>query len=153
MKQDGAVCGERLHYIASTRTLDADLLALTGVDPKLVPHYTRSSRVQLPAAAGAGAGASSDAEAALLPVPRVTAQWMPALCHLYRDDFCCLGYSVPPACHGLCRLDALPRRALGLGGKRKSWLHQPYSKVGIAAEVAALVAAAPLGIQLGGKGK
>mmetsp|Transcript_3862 Transcript_3862/g.12085 ORF Transcript_3862/g.12085 Transcript_3862/m.12085 type:complete len:245 (+) Transcript_3862:3-737(+) len=33
---------------------------------------------------------------------KVPPKWIPALCKVYRLDFCCLGFEPPPECPGLC---------------------------------------------------
>ena len=84
-----------------------------------------------------------------LKPPVVPSALLPRLCELYRDDFCCLGFSEPPECEGLCSTSSdysplsvksgwgvgpatISRRAAESYRSMEHWVVQPASRAGVA---------------------
>jgi hypothetical protein len=131
----GSICGAdfRKDYIGDVGTMSSELFELTSVDPGKEALYSRSSRQPTQDGNTRLKAHRGDAQAPKVPPPIFPSPFLPALCALYRDDFCCLGFSTPKECDDICSKPADKYR------KMENWVVQPYRAVGVATEVAPFI--------------
>jgi len=132
---DGAICGSDFHndYIGDVETMSSEIFELTGVDPKERILYSRSSRLPIRDEQSSSRTHKDDAKAPKVPPPVFPKAFLPALCALYRDDFCCLGFPTPEECGNICSEPAEKYRSM------ENWVVQPRRAVGVAEEVAPFI--------------
>jgi len=132
---EGATCGYDLSddYIGNVETMSSEIFELTGVDPKERVLYSRSSRMSIQDGVTRTKIHKFDAKALKVPPPIFPKVFLPALCALYRDDYCCLGFPTPKECGDICSEPAERYRSM------ENWVVQPRRHVGVADEVAPFI--------------
>jgi len=105
VKTEGEICGGDFSndYMGNVETMSSELFGLTGVDPVKEALYSRASRQQW-SNEGTSLNRShiDDPQVPRVPHPSFPRHFFPALCALYRDDFCCLGFPTPKECSNIC---------------------------------------------------